>query len=81
MAWIASLRCVVCGAWPVEVAHVGARAYGQKCSDRETLPLCPSCHREGPQALHKLGRRFWETHGLDSTELVGQFNAAYNSLA
>src|SRR5690348_9289800 len=32
---------------PTEAAHVGERGLGQKCSDRETIPLCAAHHRMG----------------------------------
>ena len=62
MAKVATLPCLVCGAWPVEVHHRKDRttAGGRRAGDDETLPLCPACHRTGPEAFHILGSREWE---------------------
>ncbi len=82
-AWIGSLPCVVCLAWESEqrtrttVAHVGDRGLSQKCSDRETLPLCVDHHQEGKYAQHKLGKRFWSHHDLDRDVLIRLFNERY----
>jgi hypothetical protein len=60
-----------------EAAHVGLRGLGQKCSDRETIPLCANCHRTGPYSHHKLGGRFWAFHGLDRDALIAELNRRY----
>lgn len=60
-----------------EVAHVGTRGLSQKCSDRETLPLCVIHHRTGPDSHHTLGRRFWTYHGIDRDALLKYFNDRY----
>lgn len=75
MGWIAQLPCVVCGAEPVEVAHVRMAApefgkrqtgKGERPSDWWSLPLCPRCHRTGPDAQHKSGEReWWVARGID----------------
>lgn len=84
LAFIASLPCVVCLAWESEqrtrttVAHVGDRGLSQKCSDRETLPLCVDHHQEGKNAHHKMGKRFWSHHELDRDVLIRLFNERYN---
>lgn len=42
---------------PTEAAHLESRRYG----DRENaIPLCAAHHREGPDALHRLGRGGFE---------------------
>jgi hypothetical protein len=83
MEWIAAMPCLVCD-WRgikqttfTEVAHVGTRGLSQKCSDRETVPLCVIHHRTGPEAHHKLGRRFWVFHGLILEKLLKHFNDRY----
>jgi hypothetical protein len=53
----------------------------QKCSDRETIPLCAKHHREGPESHHKLGKKFWEYHGLDRDALIKQLNEEYERKA
>ena len=90
--FIRQCGCVVCcggrvrypitnpGGWPatnVEAAHVGERGLGQKCSDRETIPLCARHHRTGPQAHHVMGKRFFEHHGLDREKLLAELNSLY----
>lgn len=63
---------------PTEAAHVGARGLGQKCSDRETLPLCGiEHHRIGPYSHHKLGKRFAEFHNIDIPVLIAQYQESY----
>jgi hypothetical protein len=70
--------CCICGAWPVHVAHVGPRGYGQKCSDLETLPLCEEHHIHGhPESHHTLQKKFQEFHGISFIELWAQYRAAY----
>lgn len=56
MAWIKAQRCLVSTLDPDHVCNgrseadhigdIGVRGLGMKCSDRETLPLCPSAHRD-----------------------------------
>ncbi len=63
---------------PTEAAHVGLRGLGQKCSDREALPLCAQeHHRTGPESAHVLGKRFWIIHNLDRGALISEANALY----
>ncbi len=82
-AWISTLECVVCDRYltcqvtPTEVAHVGARGLGQKCSDRDTLPLCAIHHRTGTHAYHVLGKKFWKLHRLDRDQLIAKYREAY----
>jgi len=64
-----------------EAAHVGQRGIGQKCSDRETVPLCAWHHRLGPESHHKLGKKFWEHHGIDRATLIRELNALYERRA
>ena len=77
LGWIRSLPCLLCGRRPSEAAHLGARAFGQKCSDRETGPLCAWDHRLGPQSHHALGRRFWLHHGIDRDKLIRDLEESY----
>ena len=79
LAWIRSLPCLICGSRRSEAAHLGARAFGQKCSDRETGPLCAWDHRLGPRAQHALGRMFWQHHGIDPARLIRELNDAYQA--
>lgn len=62
MARVASLPCIICGAFGVQVHHVICGRYGQhKASDLDTIPLCKACHDE----LHA-GKETWAAkHGPD----------------
>lgn len=81
------MPCVVCNrckvriSWisysRVEAAHVGFRGLGQKCPDRQTVPLCAFHHRAGPHAAHVLGRKFWDFWKLDRLRLIQEFNERY----
>lgn len=64
---------------PTECAHVGVRGLGQKCPDRQTVPLCAEHHRTGKSAHHVLGRNFWTFHGLDRDQLIRQLNSIFDS--
>lgn len=80
MAWIRSLACVCCGTRSyVEAAHVGPKAFGQKCPDRQTLPLCRTHHRIGRDSVHVLGRKFWTIWNLDRDQLIRELNDAYET--
>lgn len=82
MAWIRTLSCSVrgCACRDVEAAHVGQRGYGQKCHDREAIPLCGiRHHREGPASVHKLQRLFWAHQGIDRGQLIAELNARYEA--
>lgn len=85
LAWLRTMPCVVCWTYrirslrfaTVEAAHVGERGIGQKCSDREALPLCTHHHRTGPQSHHVLGRKFWEFWHLDRFLLIRNHNECF----
>jgi hypothetical protein len=89
MDWIRTLQCVVCaqqviGYWfgvqrssRTEAAHVGQRGIGQKSSDRETIPLCAEHHRLGKDSVHRLGKNFWQHHGIDRYALIRELQARY----
>jgi hypothetical protein len=65
-------------AGPIEAAHVGRRGIGQKCSDREVLPLCARLHHQvGVKSHHALGKRFWVVHGLNRAVLIAELNRLY----
>lgn len=77
-AWIRRQPCACCGSTRyIECAHVGFRGYGQKCSDYETLPLCPAHHVQGPESHHVLQKKFWSTWGLNRTRLIAEYNQKY----
>jgi hypothetical protein len=64
-----------CGVDPVREAHhvklssgaLGKRlAMGRRPADRWAVPLCPDCHRNGPDALHNVGEGlFWQLKGIN----------------
>ena len=60
-----------------ECAHVGTRGLGQKCSDRQSIPLCAVHRRTGPDAHHVLGKAFWAVHSLDRDDLIRKLQALY----
>ena len=59
---IRELPCCICGCQPCESHHIrdGQVGMGQKADDTEAISLCPSCHRTGPNAIHRIGTREWE---------------------
>ena len=76
LEFIRVLPCLVCGLENrSEAAHikmsdrrVAKRETGgqEKSSDCWTVPLCSSCHREGPTSQHGMGERdFWELLRID----------------
>lgn len=74
LALIRQLPCLCCGLDPCgEAAHVRLQsaAHGKrggmarKPADAWAAPLCGSCHREAPDALHRVGElTFWYRLGL-----------------
>lgn len=84
LIFVRSLGCIVCRdkgnlqETRTEAAHCGDRGLGQKCSDRETIPLCAWHHRIGPESQHVLGKGFWTHHGLEKDKLFAQLQAVFN---
>jgi hypothetical protein len=63
LARVRALPCVICGATPCEPHHPKGLEFcgkSQKASDHDAFPLCPACHRTGPNAFHAIGKRPWE---------------------
>lgn len=93
LKWLHTLPCRVCilpwlgentgvaysniQSTPTEAAHVGDRGLSQKCSDREAIPLCTDHHTERRDSVHKLGKKFWETHCLDREDLIAEYNKRF----
>ena len=49
-----------------------------KASDKSVIPLCPSCHRTGPFAYHRIGKAAFErVWGVDCARVVGVLNAGW----
>ena len=82
---VASLGCVVCrnlgyGATPAHVHHIRTgKGMGQRASNYETIPLCPTHHQQGGHgvAIHA-GQKTWEAiHGTE-LELLKQVQEELN---
>ena len=89
-AWIRTQQCLACYAnqltqtCPTECAHVGQRGLGQKCSDRETIPLCSVVHhRLGKTSHHVLGKNFFKYHFGQQGEAqtwINYYNNRYEAM-
>jgi hypothetical protein len=77
LEWIRTQCCLICHDGPVEAAHVGERGLGQKCPDRETIPLCAEHHRTGDESHHVLGRKFWMHHGMSRDRILLAYQERY----
>lgn len=64
----------------VEAAHVGDRGLGQKSKDEETIPLCAGHHRTGPESHHVLGKRFWEHHGMNRSDMLVMYQGIFEGV-
>ncbi len=86
-AYILTQPCVICRRHgfrqcaPTEGHHYGPRGLGQKVPDRRLLPLCTPHHRTGAAAIHVLGRRFAEYHGIDPEAEIRRLNAQFDAHA
>lgn len=73
--------CVTCNrAPPSEAAHIriGLFAAGMKPHDKHALSLCDWCHRDGPEAQHKMNEsEFWAMWELDPFDIAAKFYAEY----
>ncbi len=84
-AFIRSLGCIVCRdtvphnaqSSRTEVAHIGERGLGQKCSDYETVPLCAGHHRIRHDSHHQAGKAFWVLHKLDRDQTIAALRKLY----
>jgi len=67
MAWVRTCECHQCGLYGAsEAHHCFHHRYGnRKASDWLTIPLCEQCHREGPDAIHRIKRTWMERNGPD----------------
>jgi hypothetical protein len=70
LAWIRTLPCCLCGASPVDPAHLRVASInddkretgmGEKPSDKWVLPLCRRHHDE-QHSMHE--REFWSSYGV-----------------
>jgi hypothetical protein len=85
LALVRRCPCLSCDADPAGVAaHVRMTRTGKPISgtgnkpgDHWTLPLCPTCHTDGPTAQHKVGEvPFWRALGLDALVICQRLYAA-----
>jgi hypothetical protein len=75
--WIHTQACIAhagkCGNW-VEMHHVG-----RPRNDRRGVPLCRELHREGPEAVHRIGRRAFEARfGISFEAAIVGLNDEYS---
>lgn len=88
MLWVKTLLCSVeeerpCAdlepepcAGPVEADHAGARGLGQKCSDRECIPLCSAHHRQRTdhsgtfKHVSREDERAWRSRAIARTQAM-----------
>lgn len=80
MAGVKVLPCVICNAPPPSDAHHCTHRYtglddlnpytiepcaGRRSGDYDTIPLCKSCHQNGPTAIHNGKERWRKRNGPD----------------
>jgi hypothetical protein len=81
--WIRTLPCEACGRAPrSEAAHTGSDGgTGIKASDYSAVPLCPHCHKVGPDSYHMAGRRaFAAMWCIDYNGIVARLNSVWEQL-
>jgi hypothetical protein len=89
LAWLRTLPCFVCEfyATKYEVVdigqptqsdpdHVGIRGGGQKCSDREAIPLC-RCHHT---RRHANTKEFWLKIHSTAAQVIAEYQARWAAL-
>lgn len=91
LAAIRECDCIICGAWPVEAAHIRypdnnhdklLTGKGEKPHDKWALPLCHSCHRTGEGAQHSMNeRKFWQMHNINPLKVCEQLYSAKNKVS
>ena len=83
---VASLGCIVCrnlghGETPAHVHHIRTgKGMGQRASNYETIPLCPTHHQQGGHgvAIHA-GQKTWEANFGTELELLEQVKMELNN--
>lgn len=76
---VASLGCIACrnlghGETPAHIHHIRTgKGMGQRASNYETIPLCPTHHQQGGHgvAIHA-GQKTWEANFGTELELLEQ---------
>lgn len=74
--------CRVCGIGGINDAHHcyhdrATKFGGRKAPHRWTIPLCPFCHQDGPQAIHRIKRTWRQMHGADYEHVPAVMLAIY----
>lgn len=76
--WYASVQSFACRQCSrSEAAHLGDRGLGQKAHDRTAAPFCDWHHRNGPESLHRLGKKFWQHWGLERDDVIQALNGMF----
>lgn len=83
---VVSLGCIVCknlghGETPAHVHHMRTgKGMGQRASNYETIPLCPTHHQNGGHgvAIHA-GQKTWEANFGTEIELLEQVKQELNN--
>lgn len=86
LAFLREQPCCVCGSrYRVEAAHLrmadptrGKRetGKGEKPSDKFCVPLCASCHREAPDAQHRMNEAaFWKLNEINPFVIAAYYYA------
>lgn len=77
---IAAMPCINCGKWPVHVHHVISDGYSRITRNHKlVLPVCPHCHQDGIQAIHKIGTANWNAlTGIDQLERARQLRREWD---
>lgn len=82
LAFLRTKPCCACRrAPPSQAAHIRMASIehakrqtgkGEKPHDRWAVPLCQTCHLDGPDAQHRIGEKaFWTGLGLDPFAIAG----------
>jgi hypothetical protein len=72
---LSEVGCAICGR-PPQIHHligIAHRGMGQKAGDEYTIPLCMD-HHTGPEGIHTLGKRAWESKYGDQEYLLDVTN-------
>lgn len=74
--FIRQFPCCACGLLVgIEASHTGAHGISQKAPDDRVIPLCRYHHREGPDALDRIGsRKFEEVHQISIAQIIAELN-------
>lgn len=69
-----ALGCIVCHDTPVHIAHTKSGGVGRKADWTDTVPLCPTHHRE----QHQMGTKsFQARYGVILTDRAADIQQAW----